>query len=309
MCYSGQLEAAYRRYVRATGAEIDFDQFEEVYGWRAADPAIRIPRAIDRWFEDPKSAPEQRIRELIDQYRGAMVTKLEAEIFAQRRRLADAERKLAAKPTRAATESRRIAGAKIEAALNRLPLFRGWQPTALDDRIFPFHFAPIVMRVEGKAVVRLARYHCRQAGKPASIDRQYPGLYNARRDNLERFWRREFGHRHAMMLAASFFENVQRPEGNRVLHFVPRPPETMLIACLYSEWIDPAGGRGLLSFAAITDEPPPEIAAAGHDRCPVNLKPQNIERWLAPEGHSAAELQAILADRQTPYYEHEVLAA
>jgi hypothetical protein len=36
--------------------------------------------------------------------------------FAQRKRLADAERKLQTKPTKAASESRRIAGNKIEAA-------------------------------------------------------------------------------------------------------------------------------------------------------------------------------------------------
>ena len=32
------------------------------------------------------------------------------------------------------------------------------------------------------------RYHCRQNGKPASIDKQYDGLYNARRDNLDGYW-------------------------------------------------------------------------------------------------------------------------
>ena len=63
------------------------------------------------------------------------------------------------------------------------------------------------------------------------------------------------------------------------------------------------------SFAAITDEPPPEIKAAGHDRCIINLRPENVETWLTPEGRSAAELQAILSDRQQPYYEHEVMAA
>jgi hypothetical protein len=34
-----------------------------------------------------------------------------------------------------------------------------------------------------------------------------------------------------------------------------------------------------------------------------------MERWLAPVGRSVAELQAILNDRQTPFYEHEELAA
>ena len=32
-------------------------------------------------------------------------------------------------------------------------------------------------------------------------------------------------------------------------------------------------------------------------------------RGCQPEGRSLDELQAILSDRQTPYYEHEVMAA
>lgn len=309
MCYSAQVEAAYREYVKMTGAELDLEQFEEIYGFRISDPSIRIPRAIDRWFDAPQGAAQQRIKSLVDQYRAAMVSKLETEIFTQRRRLADAERKLAAKPTKAATESQRIAKSKADTALNRLPLFKGSQPTALDDRIFPFHYAPIVMQGGGRRVLRLARYHCRQAGKPAAIDRQYPGLYNARRDNLEKFWREQFGQQHALMLVSAFYENVDRGGHNAVLHFVPRPASIMRVACLFSEWIDPKDGRKLLSFAAITDEPPAEVAAAGHNRMIVNLKPEHINTWLTPEGRSREELQAILSDREAPYYEHEVLAA
>ena len=171
------------------------------------------------------------------------------------------------------------------------------------------HFAPIVVQDGERRVVRLARYHCRQAGQPASIDRKFPGLYNARRDNLEKFWRREFGYSHAVMLVESFYENVERDGRNAVLHFVPRPAGTMLMACLFAQWTDSVGGEPLLSFAAITDDPPPEVAAAGHDRMIVNLKPEHIAAWLTPAGRSLEELQGILSDRQAPFYEHEVLAA
>jgi hypothetical protein len=41
----------------------------------------------------------------------------------------------------------------------------------------------------------------------------------------------------------------------------------------------------------------------------VNLKPEHLDTWLAPAGHSLDSLHAILADRQAPYYEHEVMAA
>jgi putative SOS response-associated peptidase YedK len=166
-----------------------------------------------------------------------------------------------------------------------------------------------VMQDCSRRAIRLARYHCRPAGKPAFIDRQFPGLYNARRDNLEKFWKGQFGHSHALMLVSSFYENVERDGKNAVLHFVPRPAETMLIACLASEWVDPKDGSKLLSFAAITDEPPAEVSAAGHDRMIVNLKSEHVDAWLTPEGRSVEGLQAILSDRQQPYYEHEVLAA
>src|SRR6185312_1740304 len=105
-------------------------------------------------------------------------------------------------------------------------------PAALpsDGRIFPFHYAPIIVADEGAWKVRLARYHCRLAGKSAVVDREFPGLYNARRDNIERYWRNAFGHDHALMLVQSFFENVQRDGRNAVLHFTPKPAETMWVA-------------------------------------------------------------------------------
>ena len=309
MCYSAMVEARYREYLRLLGAEMDLEQFEQVYGQRLTDSSVRIPRAIDRWFDRPESAVEHRIRGHIDAYRTATVTRLETEIFAQRKRLAEAERKLATRATKAASESKRIAGDKISAALARLPLYRGIAPTALDARIFPFHHAPIVLEQAGRRVLRLARYHCRPSGKPPSIDRQYPGLYNARRDNLEKFWRGQFGSAHAVMLIESFFENAERDGRNQILHFVPRPAQPMRVACLYSEWTDPKDGRRLLSFAAVTDEPPAEVAAAGYDRMIVNLAAEAVDRWLAPEGRSAAELQALLDERERPYYAHQVLAA
>jgi putative SOS response-associated peptidase YedK len=110
------------------------------------------------------------------------------------------------------------------------------------------------------------------------------------------------------MLVTSFFENVERDGKNVVLHFTPRPPQLMTIACLYSEWTN-ATAEELLSFAAITDEPPAEVRAAGHDRMIVNIQPTSVERWLTPQGRTSDELQAILSDRRTPYYEHRVEAA
>ena len=62
----------------------------------------------------------------------------------------------------------------------------------------------------------------------------------------------------------------------------------MLVACLWSRWTPPAGSDepDLWSFAAVTDDPPPEVAAAGHDRCIVQLRPENVEAWLTPQGRT-----------------------
>jgi putative SOS response-associated peptidase YedK len=309
MCYSAQIQAAYLKYLRETGAEMDIDQFAEIFGARVSDSSIRIPRAVERWFDEPRDDAERKIKTLIEQYRSDEMTKLEREVFLQKTRLANAERSLASKPTKAATESQRIATSKIEKSLERLDRLKATKPHPAEARIFSLHYAPIVMQDGARRVMRLARYHCRKPGEPASIDRQLPGLYNARRDSMGKYWKELFGFKHAVLLVESFFENVDRDGRNQVLHFIPKPAGTMMIACLYSQWMDPKGGSPLLSFAAITDEPPAEVAAAGHDRMIINIKPENLEAWLKPEGKSLEEMQRILADRQAPYYEHEVMAA
>jgi putative SOS response-associated peptidase YedK len=309
MCYSAQIQAAYMKYLRETGAEMDIDQFVEIFGARVSDSSIRIPRAVERWFDEPKNDGERKIKAYIDEYRAAEIAKLEREVFAQKKRLGDAERTLAAKPTKAAAESKRIAGNKIESALTRLERLKATKAHVAEARIFPMHYAPIVLEDGGRRVMRLGRYHCRKPGERETVDRQLPGLYNARRDSLGKYWQGLFGVSHAVMMVESFFENVERDGKNQVLHFVPRPANTMLIACLVASWQDPKGGRPLLSFAAITDEPPAEVSAAGHDRMIINLKPEHLAAWLRPNGSSLDELQAILSDRQTPYYEHEVMAA
>ncbi|MCB1561313.1 MAG: hypothetical protein KDI75_09500, partial [Xanthomonadales bacterium] len=62
------------------------------------------------------------------------------------------------------------------------------------------------------------------------------------------------------------------------------------------------------SFAMITDEPPPEVAAAGHDRCIINIKPDHIDAWLNPDPANLDAIYAILDDKAKPYYEHRLAA-
>ncbi|HDR9236138.1 TPA: SOS response-associated peptidase family protein, partial [Burkholderia vietnamiensis] len=81
----------------------------------------------------------------------------------------------------------------------------------------------------------------------------------------------------------------------------------MQVACLWTRTEIP-GADDLWSFAAITDDPPPEVAAAGHDRCIVPIKSSNVDAWLAPDPSRRGQLREILADRERPYYEHQLAA-
>jgi len=74
-------------------------------------------------------------------------------------------------------------------------------------------------------------------------------------------------------------------------------------------WIKFTGRRqDLLSFAAITDEPEPEVAAAGHDRTIINIKPEHIEAWLNPDSANLQALYAIFDDKRHPFYVHRLAA-
>lgn len=320
MCYSAQIRHDYAKFVRAYGATIDIAEFVRLYWSRGQGAKLKIPKAMDAAFSDPQSEEERGIRSLIVQYDREQASALEQEVFKQRKRLADAERALQSKTTKAAAESKRIATAKVDWALGKLADLRRTSLTDEDARIFPGWYAPVIVMEEGRRVVKPMRYQCRLPGKPPAWDRQFPGCYNARRDNLEGFWKGQFGVAHGIVVLNAFYENVSRhrvegralgegeKEENVILEFRPRPVQDMLVACLWSRWRDPSGKEPeLLSFAAITDDPPAEIAAAGHDRCVIPIKPEHLEAWLDP-GNDLKSMQAILDDRERPYYEHRLAA-
>ena len=319
MCYSAQVWADYRLYVRQYGAELDIKEFYELFWRRGSDSKIKIPKAMEAAFAEPKNEAEQQIKSAIDAFAAEQTVKLEQDLFKQRKRLADAERTLLTKSTKAAANSQRIATDKIEWAMRKLSDLKRLDLKDSDSRIFPGHYAPVMVMENGRRVIKPMRYQCRPAGKPALYDTKFPGTYNARRDNLEGFWKDLFGFSHGLMVVNAFFENVNqhRAQGrelgdgedvkNLILEFRPRPTQDMLVACLWSRWSVP-GEPELLSFAAITDEPPPEVSTAGHDRCIIPIRPENIDAWLSPDPKNLLAQYAILDDRARPYYEHRLAA-
>ena len=83
----------------------------------------------------------------------------------------------------------------------------------------------------------------------------------------------------------------------------PRPARDLLLACLWAEWEGPEGR--LLSFATITDTPPRDVAAAGHDRGVIPIRREHLDAWLNPDPDNLAGQYSILDDREDIRYLYE----
>ncbi|OZB58949.1 MAG: hypothetical protein B7X39_20005 [Lysobacterales bacterium 14-68-21] len=312
MCYSAQVWADWNRY-RKLGGDLDIHAFarliDEMGG--SAGWIRRVPKRTRDSLLDVRSEEGMALAKAVREANAAAEGMLRQELRAQSERLAAAEVVLAGpKPTKKAANDQRIATDKVSRARRDLDDLVRRDFLDRDSRIYPGNYAPVLVVEEGRRVIKPMRYQCRPAGTPAFFDTKFPGTYNARRDSLEGFWKGLFGRSHALLVVDTFYENVEGPDGkNQVLQFTPRDREPMLVACLWSRWTDPKGVLpDLDSFAAITDEPEPEVAAAGHDRTIINIRPEHLDAWLSPDPANLAALYAIFDDKRHPYYEHQLAA-
>ncbi|KHL59310.1 SOS response-associated peptidase family protein [Xanthomonas cannabis] len=314
MCYSAEVWGDYHHYVEAFGADIDIKEFAKLYLDRQDSFKWKIPKGIDRAFDKPKTDLEKHIHGLIQDCNKKLISESEQDMFAQKKRLVDAERKLAVKETKTALNEQRIAGNKIKQYKRWIEDARRTDLDAVkDNRIWPESYAPVLIVENGNRIVRPMRYHCRPDGHSPGIDRtrdgNVSGTYNARRDNLTRFWKKQFGYTHGLMVASQFYEMVEHDGVTKEVQFNPSTHEPMFIACLWSHWGDPTGNEpDLYSFAAITDDPEPGVAEAGHDRTVINIKQEHVDAWLNPDPNDLDAMQGILDDKQHPFYEHRLAA-
>ncbi|GAB2545425.1 SOS response-associated peptidase family protein [Rhodanobacter koreensis] len=321
MCYSAQVWADYKKYAKAFGADIGVRRYVELFWQKKKDGSWqKIPKAMKAAFADPRTGEEREVQALIADTDRELALAFESELFRQKTRLTNAERIMASgNPTKKAENDVRVAGNKIEQAQRRLSDLQRTDLLDRDSLMSPGQYAPVMIRKDGRRLVVPMRYQCRLPCWTEAVERKHPGTYNARRDNLEKTWGQLFGYHHGVMVMNAFYENVSRhkmegrelapgeKEENVVLEFRPKIAQDMLVACLWSHWT----GRDkpdLLSFAVITDDPPPEIAIAGHDRCIIPIKPENIDAWLNPDPGNLAAAYAILDDRERPYYEYRMAA-
>jgi putative SOS response-associated peptidase YedK len=323
MCYSAQIWADFRKYERF-GGQLNIKEFTKLAGWtkKKGNWVKVVPKAMRRAMTDAASGVlDIGTIEMAREADAEAIALIAAEIGVQEARLVEANAKLAsAKPTKKAENDRRVATNKIEAGKKKLDDMASPAPADGIDRIWPGYFAPVMIHdpVTGERSVVPMRYRCRLPGWTEADEIEKPGTYNARRDKLSTVWREVFGHQHGIMVVDRFYESVylhnlqgrqlvpgEREQSVEIL-FTPATRETLFVACLWT-YVEPAGDDpGFYTFAVITDDPPLEVAKAGHDRCPVPIHEDDIDAWLDPNPNDLSSLYAILDRRVRPFYEHQL---
>jgi putative SOS response-associated peptidase YedK len=59
-------------------------------------------------------------------------------------------------------------------------------------------------------------------------------------------------------------------------------------------------------FAVVTDEPPSEVKAAGHDRCPVILDSETTSAWMASAHATSLEASELLGRKRRVVFRHKL---
>jgi putative SOS response-associated peptidase YedK len=299
------------------GARIQKDAFEELFENRNRGSGVKIPKTMEAEFLGSADARDRTIQQSILEWRRIRQIEIEEELLKQEARLQATEQKLAVKETKTALNDQRIAKEKIEKCHSRLAELVS-EEYSEHERIYPMSYAPLLVLEKGELVIRPFRYHLRPAGQPAEFDRKFDGTYNIRHDRLAQvaWWKNLYGRNHGVLLLSSFFENVRkndferRPlhageqEKNLVVEFSPQRPVDLLVPCLFDR--NEEGTFALDSFGLITDEPNPEVLAAGHDRTPIFLKESNLRKWLDTRDQPLSVFEAILNDKEPTRFEVQV---
>lgn len=180
-----------------------------------------------------------------------------------------------------------------------------------DNRLYPHVFGPVLMNQklastgELVRVIKPMRYRVRPSDALEEVPSKF-NLFNARLDSLEsrKTWRPLFGTKHGLFPYKRFYEWVEAPQneggGKQLVSFHSNEHDYLMAPVLYDFYQE--GEKSFFSFAIITTEPPPEVLEAGHDRCPVFIKPEYWQNWLNPQQHKTSELYDILQDPLRPYY-------
>jgi hypothetical protein len=137
MCFSALVRQDLQWLVKRYGAEIAWEMFEELFLKRLDDPDIQFSRALDVYILRMQDERARLSQTYIERYRAQQAHVWEQELFKQRKRLMDAQRKLQAKETKAARNEERIATGKVAALTEKLTGLRSDQSRPSTRASFP----------------------------------------------------------------------------------------------------------------------------------------------------------------------------
>ena len=123
-------------------------------------------------------------------------------------------------------------------------------------------------------------------------------LFNARAETADTkpSFRTAFRNRRAAVVADGFMEWQQGPRGHQPFFFRREDGAPLAFAGLWERWIDPQRGPdgfALRSCTIITTAAGPDVAPV-HDRMPVVLEAEALDRWLDPANTDISGLKSLL---------------
>lgn len=173
-----------------------------------------------------------------------------------------------------------------------------WKP-----HVFPRYPAPVIILRKGVREIVPMNYglipYFEVNEKPKMV------FHNARSETIREkpSFKSSYLERRCLIPLNSFFEFVDGGEINpktkkpkkTLLQFSAQEQPQLTAAGIWSLWKNPVSGEVSANFSMITRDPPEFILKAGHDRCPLFLKPDLLDEWLNPELKDAAKLDVLLS--------------
>ncbi len=293
------IESSVRELSLRYQARVDLSAFEGLYEEQEKTNKLKLLKGLESFVlsevPDRRAIVQGRLESLMARQKA----KLLADLASQEERLARASSQLAEKETKSLINEARIAKNKVNQIRERIDELGRQAPET--ERIFPGVFAPLIVSHEGKRWIRPFRYQLRPSGETEIFDRKFNGTYNVRRDRLHevRWWKNLYGKNHGLLVMRRFYEHVETPDGDSmILEFREELEKDLLVPCLYDR--NEVGPFPLDSFGLITDDPNPEVLAAGHDRTPLVIHPESIDEWLDTRGSGKTEKYDRILCRKFP---------
>lgn len=171
-----------------------------------------------------------------------------------------------------------------------------------DVLIVPQRNAPVYRQLTGGPEVHAMRFALLPSW--AKEPKVKFATHNARLETIDEkpTWKTVFVKRHCLVPMTDFIEPIYDGEyAGHMVSFQEKTGAAVFAAGVWDEWVDRQTGEVIQSFSIITHEPPPFVAAIGHDRCPVFLGEDAAAEWLKNEGAPPAQLKEfLLSSRHVP---------